>query len=92
MFCLSANASDSSHSYMRPNTPHIVMTLESSITYGRHFYATSTMRATAVGIVHTFLLNSEITNTDHPACWKILQRMLLFWFEELKGQEQERRE
>jgi hypothetical protein len=65
--------------FMRPNTPHAVFTLDHSITHGSHFIATSTLRQTCYGIVHSFLLSSAITNTDNGVVWVILQRLMCYY-------------
>jgi hypothetical protein len=64
---------------MRPNTLHYVLTLEHSITYGRHFYATAAIQDTCRAIVHTFFLNEVITNTNHPDVRTLLHRLMAFW-------------
>ena len=50
---------------MRPNTPHFVVTPESAICHGGHFYAMSTIRDTIFGIYHMFVASKNITNTEH---------------------------
>lgn len=65
---------------MRPNTPHLVMTPESSICYGGHFYTCSTIRETCYGLLHTFVASSLITNTHHTAASRDILRRLLTYF------------
>lgn len=72
---------------MRANTPHAVFTPEHSICHGGHFYATSTMRDTFFGVVHTFMSPNALTNTDHPAHSLILRRIAAFYHEALVKQE-----
>jgi len=72
------------HSFMRPNTPHYVLTLEHSITLGRHFYAASTMMETCLAYIHCGILNGAITNTDHPDAQRLLNRILLMSIREYK--------
>src|ERR1700727_771186 len=43
-------------SYMRPGTPHYVVTVEDAIVYGNHFFATSTSQPTAFGVIHCFIM------------------------------------
>lgn len=50
---------------MRPNTPHFVLTAESAICHGGHFYAMSSIRDSIFGIYHMFCCNAVITNTEH---------------------------
>lgn len=73
--------------FMRPGTPHTVLMLEPSITIGRHFYATSTIRSTVASFVHSFMLSAEITNANHPKPWRVLQRMLVLWHQKLQSTE-----
>lgn len=65
---------------MRPNTPHLVITPESSICYGGHFYASSTIRDSCHGLLHTFVASSLLTNTEHTAASRdLLRRMLTYY-------------
>ena len=65
--------------FMRPNTPHAVFTPENCITYGSHFVATSTLRETCYGVVHSFISSSAITNADNNDVWNILQRLACYY-------------
>jgi hypothetical protein len=64
---------------MRPNTPHYVLGVENTITFGRHFYATSTISDTCYGILHTFMLNSVVTNQQHDQTRTFLRRLMGMW-------------
>jgi hypothetical protein len=64
---------------MRPNTMHYVLTVDNSITYGRHFYASSSMQAAISGIVHAFVMNYAVTNVLHPTLDTMLRRMMAMW-------------
>lgn len=65
---------------MRPNTPHVVFTPESSVCVGGHFYATSTIRDTCYGLMHGFVAGSLVTNADHTkAAFMMLTRMVAFY-------------
>lgn len=64
---------------MRPGTVHFVLTVENSITDGRHGYAASTMAESAYAIIHTFVLDPFITNTTHYATQKLWRRIFKFW-------------
>lgn len=68
---------------MRPNTPHAVFTPENSICYGSHYYSTSNLQDTLFSIVHCFVANRLITNTDHVPSRRLLQRMMAYFFEAL---------
>jgi hypothetical protein len=64
---------------MRPCTPHFVLGVDNAIMTGRHFYATSTIAQTCYGIIHTFVMNHVITNTQHNDTRTYLRRMLRMW-------------
>jgi hypothetical protein len=67
---------------MRPCTPHYVLTLQHSITNGAHFYATSTVRDTYIGIIHLFIGNASLTNIDHPNARVLLRRLMAMWIQQ----------
>jgi hypothetical protein len=73
------------HSYMRPCTPHYVLGVEHSIVNGRHLYATSTIRDTCYGIIHTFVMSHTITNAEHNVTRTLLRRLLTMWIEYFTG-------
>ena len=50
---------------MRPTTSHYVLTLENSITFGWHFYTTSTISDSVWGAIHAFVLGTTVTNVIH---------------------------
>jgi hypothetical protein len=62
---------------MRPNTPHFVVTPQSAICHGGHFYAMSTIRDTIFGIYHMFVASRNITNTEHTQDAHLLLRRLV---------------
>jgi hypothetical protein len=64
---------------MRPSTPHYVVTVADSIVIGRHFFATSTMVPTLLGIAHTFILGNGVTNVVHDSLHTLLRRMMGMW-------------
>lgn len=66
--------------FMRPNTPHLVLTPEASICHGGHFYASSTLRSTCHSILHTFVASTLLTNTEHTAASRELLRRLLCFY------------
>lgn len=68
---------------MRPNTPHAVFTAENAICYGSHYYSTSNLQDTLFSIIHCFVANRLITNTDHAPSRRLLQRMMTYFFEVL---------
>jgi hypothetical protein len=67
--------------YMQPNTFHYVVTLENSVTIGRHFYCASTISQTVIGVIHTFLMGHGITNVEHNnALQTVLRRQMGAWY------------
>jgi hypothetical protein len=62
---------------MRPNTPHMVYTLESAICHGGHFYSISTIRDSVYGIYRTFSASGLLTNTEHTKDARLLLRRLV---------------
>lgn len=67
---------------MRPNTPHMVFTIEDSICHGSHFYSMSTLTDTFAGIVHCLIADNVVTNTSHFASRALLLRMIHYLHEE----------
>lgn len=61
--------------FMRPNTPHYVLTVDNAITLRRHMYSRSTIRDTCYGHIHTGILQYEATNTNHSKVEDLLHRM-----------------
>ena len=59
MFCVA--------SFMKSATLHYVVTVEDSITYGRHFYSACTLSDSIFGVVHSFVVGVGATNTLHEA-------------------------
>lgn len=76
---------------MRPATPHYVVTLENSITYGRHFYSTATLLESVWGIVHSFVMGYGVTNVLHENVTRtylhrIMAMVSSFFVTEVKGE------
>lgn len=66
---------------MKPCTPHAVLGTAPSIVLGRHFYAASTIRRSAFGVLHTFILGLFITNTSHEDGTKsLLRQVMALWY------------
>jgi len=64
---------------MRPNTPHFVVTPESAICHGGHFYAMSTIQDTVFGLYHMFVASTRVTNTEHSEdAHLLLRRMVVY--------------
>lgn len=69
---------------MRPNTPHVVFTPDHSICLGGHFYATSTLRETLYGTMHSFIAGDLTTNIEHTKdAFMLLSRMVAFFHHHL---------
>jgi hypothetical protein len=64
---------------MPPGVPHWVVSTSNAICVGRHFYASSTIRFSVVGIVHAFFLGGALTNEDHLQTRTLLYQLLVFW-------------
>jgi hypothetical protein len=64
---------------MPPGVPHWVLSSSNAICIGRHFYASSTIRLSILGIVHGFLLSGSLTNEDHLPTRTLLYQLLVFW-------------
>ncbi|KAH6902170.1 hypothetical protein BKA70DRAFT_1113287 [Coprinopsis sp. MPI-PUGE-AT-0042] len=64
---------------MAPNTLHAVWTMENSICYGGHFYAVPTLLNTVVGLIHAFIGEDLLTNTQHVESRFLLRRMVHFF-------------
>lgn len=63
---------------MKPNTPHAVFTVEHSIAVGGHFYSFANIQQTIFGLVHAFVMDTLVTNTEHPKTRVLLFRMLQY--------------
>ncbi|KZP19668.1 hypothetical protein FIBSPDRAFT_892617 [Athelia psychrophila] len=56
---------------MGPASPHYIVSMEHTVVQGRHFYWSAIIMTTCVGMVHTFMLGHNVTNTCHndTKCW-----------------------
>ncbi|KDR81335.1 hypothetical protein GALMADRAFT_59822, partial [Galerina marginata CBS 339.88] len=64
---------------MQPNSPYWVYGINHVIAHGGHYFASFHMQETLQGIIHAFVLNSFLTNTQHfPSC-SLLRRMIIFY-------------
>ena len=63
---------------MKPNTPHAVFTTDHSIAVGGHFYSFGDVQQTFFGVVHAFVMDNLVTNTEHPKTRVLLLRMLQY--------------
>jgi hypothetical protein len=62
---------------MRPNTPHVMVSPNHSISHGGRFYATSTIRESCYGVFHTFLYSPNALHSSDSRI--ILRRMLVYY-------------
>jgi hypothetical protein len=76
---MGSNANMLIYRFMKPNTLHYVLTVQNSITYGRHFYCGSTMSESIFGVVHSFVLGIGATNTLHDSTRIFLHRIIAMW-------------
>ena len=65
---------------MKANTPHAVFTTEHCIAVGGHFYSFANIQPTFFGLVHAFIMDSLVTNTEHPKTRVLLLRMLQYLY------------
>jgi hypothetical protein len=70
---------DLCYRYMRPNTPHYVLTAQDAIIYGHHFFSASTVQSTTFGIIHCFIHKYGVTNTSHDNIYTFLRRLMVMW-------------
>jgi hypothetical protein len=64
---------------MTGGVPHWVLGTSNSICVGRHFYNSSSIRSSVVGLVHTFLLDGAITNATLMETRTLLYQLMVFW-------------
>jgi hypothetical protein len=65
---------------MRPATPHYVLMVDDSITYGHHFYCASTISSSVYGIIHSFVLGAAVTNALHEETKTLMRRIMAMWY------------
>lgn len=64
---------------MQPMTPHCVLTLMLAIVFGDHFYSACKIQESCLGLVHTLLEHSLLTNTAHPQVLCFIGLFLVWW-------------
>jgi hypothetical protein len=79
-------------SIMTSSVPHVVLTIESSICEGGHFFCTQRLSEMAFGIFHTFAASGLLTNTTHLDVLQSLQRMIVSWAESLNRYKEDLKE
>lgn len=56
------------------------MSVDHTAVEGRHFYCEATIVESCCGVVHTFMLGHNITNTRHDDTNPLAYRLLLLWY------------
>jgi hypothetical protein len=69
---------------MRPNTQHYVLGVDNAIVLGRHFYSTSAIFDSCLGIIHSSILGMLITNQEHEWTRTFLRRLMAMWLDHFK--------
>ncbi|KDR65298.1 hypothetical protein GALMADRAFT_82023, partial [Galerina marginata CBS 339.88] len=64
---------------MQPNSPHWVYGIDHVIAQGGHYFSWPLMQETLQGIIHAFVLNSFLTNTQHFPSRRLLRTIMLFY-------------
>lgn len=82
-FQLSSEKLSPTFRYMRPNTPHAVLTPNASITHGAFYFSSSNIRSTCYGFLMTFSMSTLLTNTCHAKECQFLFRELLGYYYEI---------
>lgn len=69
--------------FQRSCTSHYVLGVEESVVFGRHYYSIDCIRRACWGIVHTFVLNVAVTNTEHNDTKPLVHRVMAYWYRQL---------
>ena len=70
-------------SFMRPCTPHVVLTGEECIALGGHFYNACQFQRTVYAIVYEHLCGNYICNAAHPRAPLLLFKALSSYTDEM---------
>lgn len=65
--------------YLRPGTPHFVITLEDSMAVGGHFYSMPSMKSTLRAMMLEHYFGGTVTNSAHPQSPIALVKLLDFF-------------
>lgn len=65
---------------MRPGLPHAVVSPEPALCKGGHFYCTTTIQNSIVGIFHDFVGKRTVTNTEHQDASNLLLTSILTYY------------
>ena len=66
---------------MKPGTFHYVVTLQPTVLYGQHFFTAPTIRTSEHCLVLGAWASQWSTNTTHVPFYRVVLRMLPFWYE-----------
>ena len=72
--------SDACFSMMPPGMWHYVLTTDTTIAYGAHFYSACHVVRTVSSLAHALFSEHYTTNTSHWALFRVLLRMLPAWW------------
>ncbi|TFK60826.1 hypothetical protein BDN72DRAFT_778921 [Pluteus cervinus] len=74
--------------YMRPNTPHLVITAESAVCRGGYLICYTTIRETSYGLFHCAIQNRVITNVaEFNEALFLVRRLVMYWVHAIPGSE-----
>ncbi|KAF9049143.1 hypothetical protein BJ165DRAFT_1464582 [Panaeolus papilionaceus] len=65
---------------MRPNTRHVVLTVDHTIVAGGYFYSTPCLTDSLKAFIHCFNADGAVTNSNTAASRPALQRILSFFY------------
>lgn len=64
---------------MRPNSPHLAITPDPSISHGGRFFGTSTIRESCFGVFYTFLFSPKLDPQHSVDSRTLLRRLLVYY-------------
>ncbi|KAJ6450337.1 hypothetical protein C8R47DRAFT_1230299 [Mycena vitilis] len=70
--------------FMQPNTLHFVLTIYTSLVWGRNFHAMSTILHSIWAHIHTSILNEALTNASHEDTSVFFIQIQAYWFANFK--------
>ncbi|KAJ7680193.1 hypothetical protein DFH06DRAFT_1315001 [Mycena polygramma] len=70
--------------FMQPNAMHFVLTIFTSLVWGRNFHAMSTILHSIWAHIHTSILNEALTNASHEDTSVFFIQIQAYWFANFK--------
>lgn len=64
------------HSVLRPNTPHIIISLENTVATGGFYLSSHTLYETLIGQIHSFILPLLLTEGERPPFNTFIRRIV----------------